>query len=129
MIASERRFAGAPQFRERARRIARADLAKLADQRAYEIVTPLRHQHAERREIAGKLRHDDAWDRNLARNGGGVKWARATLPRPSACPIRATAASAGARASFMWPPRKRSALRRPSTRSASVTVGAVAPRP
>src|SRR5215468_12594575 len=77
-IASERRFAGVPQFGERARRIGCADLAKLADQRAYEIVTPLRHQHAERREIAGKLRHDDARDRNLARNGGGVKGTRAT---------------------------------------------------
>src|SRR6516165_10632745 len=167
MIASERRFAGAPQFRERARRIARADLAELADQRADEIVPPLRHQHAERGEIAGKLRHDDARDRNLARNGGGVRGpappkaisvvsrgsiplsteiartasdiapsamvvmpsAAATLSRPTACPIRATAASAGARASFMWPPRKRSALRRPSTRSASVTVGAAPPRP
>src|SRR6266581_7425789 len=78
MIARERRFAGASQFRERARRITRADLAELADQRADEIVPPLRHQHAERREVAGKLRHDDARDRNLARNGSGVKGTRAT---------------------------------------------------
>src|SRR5262249_32346003 len=78
MIASERRFAGGPQFGERTRRVGCADLAQLADRRAYEIVTPLRHQHAERREIAGKLRHDDARDRNLASNGGGVKGARAT---------------------------------------------------
>src|SRR5262249_31572131 len=78
MIASERRFAGVSQFGARARRIGCAALANAADQRAYEIVTPLRHQHAERREIAGKLGHDDARDRYLAPNGGGVKGARAT---------------------------------------------------
>ena len=44
-------------------------------------------------------------------------------------PSLANAASAALRSSFMSPPRKWSASSRPSTRSASVTVGSVPPRP
>ena len=50
-----------------------------------------------------------------------------TFPAPS--PSRSIAASAAGLSSGMSPPRKLSASSRPSTRSASVTVGSAPPRP